>query len=348
MERVDGQSKTSSVKRFVFLPTSPDVLDNHYYDYTSDCRTSFPKLDGLVSEYGYQSVCDFDLCLARALAPEDVPRVRNKGPFESTFLAQRQRRLGGLDEIWRGIVWIIGDLEKHTVRVEEYVWYSQIYQAVCLKSMTENFQRQSAVTGILYWQLNDVWPGISWSTIDYYGNRKPAWYTTSTGCSIYRDHGSGVDDIVVTTGGFTGCNELVIVDVLTGATTSKKISNDWRISVDSRCPNRACVAALSPTNYILIGTPDRRYHKYELEAVLAPILVEELEIGGLRLTAKIPTPFIWISGCGEEMVENFYFLTPTIDGWNNLSVTGCHNVGDNVSVKSFWSFYQTPIEWKTE
>ena len=30
--------------------------------------------------------------------------------------------------------------------------------------------------GSLYWQLNDVWPVSSWSSVDYYGTYKAAHY----------------------------------------------------------------------------------------------------------------------------------------------------------------------------
>ncbi len=60
---------------------------------------------------------------------------------------------------------------------EKTVVLSQIQQAEAIRIAVEHFRRNSNVTGgALYWQLNDCWPVISWSSIDYHGRWKALHY----------------------------------------------------------------------------------------------------------------------------------------------------------------------------
>ncbi len=57
------------------------------------------------------------------------------------------------------------------------VYMSQICQAEGLRLGIEFWRRnRKRIGGVLYWQLNDCWPGTSWSSIDYFGNWKALHY----------------------------------------------------------------------------------------------------------------------------------------------------------------------------
>ena len=60
---------------------------------------------------------------------------------------------------------------------EATLYASQIMQAEAIRSAAEHFRRyRGRCMGAVYWQLNDIWPGASWSSLDYYGRWKALHY----------------------------------------------------------------------------------------------------------------------------------------------------------------------------
>ena len=60
---------------------------------------------------------------------------------------------------------------------ESYLYTSQVLQAEGIRSGIEAHRRAKPYCmGTLYWQLNDCWPAVSWSGIDYFGRWKALHY----------------------------------------------------------------------------------------------------------------------------------------------------------------------------
>jgi beta-mannosidase len=61
--------------------------------------------------------------------------------------------------------------------LEEWHLATSLNQAAAVRAGVEHFRSLAPrVTGTIWWQLNDDWPVVSWSLVDYYGRRKPAWF----------------------------------------------------------------------------------------------------------------------------------------------------------------------------
>lgn len=57
------------------------------------------------------------------------------------------------------------------------LYASQLMQAEAIRCGVEHFRRnRGRCMGAIYWQLNDIWPGASWSSIDYFGRLKALQY----------------------------------------------------------------------------------------------------------------------------------------------------------------------------
>ena len=67
--------------------------------------------------------------------------------------------------------YVCNDAARHNH--DDYVYYSQLSQAYGVGLAIEAQRAAKPRSwGSLYWQLNDAWPVISWSSIDYAGNKK--------------------------------------------------------------------------------------------------------------------------------------------------------------------------------
>lgn len=65
--------------------------------------------------------------------------------------------------------------------IEELIECSQKAQAYALKTAIEHYRRRKYKSGgCIFWQLNEPWPAVCWSVIDYYLNKKFA-------CSILKE-----------------------------------------------------------------------------------------------------------------------------------------------------------------
>ncbi len=75
---------------------------------------------------------------------------------------------------------------------EDYVYLSQLSQAYGMDiAITAQRSSRPRSMGSLYWQLNDAWTSISWSSIDYLGNKKAFHYKLS---EMYAPILLGLDD----------------------------------------------------------------------------------------------------------------------------------------------------------
>lgn len=117
-----------------------------------------------VSEYGFQSWPDSAL-LAKYIDPEELL-------LGSGALRWRQRSYKTDAPIWKAIEKELGDRPQ---TLDGFIDASQAVQAEAYRIAIEaHMGAQPWCMGTLLWQLNDCWPGPSWSLVDYEGNWKPA------------------------------------------------------------------------------------------------------------------------------------------------------------------------------
>ena len=118
-----------------------------------------------LSEFGFQSFPS-EKTVMQFTAEED----RN---IFSRIMERHQRNAGANSKI-------ISYLSQNYLYPSDFgtlLYASQLLQAEAMKYGVEHLRRnRGRCMGTLYWQLNDIWPTASWSSIDYYGRLKALHY----------------------------------------------------------------------------------------------------------------------------------------------------------------------------
>jgi len=122
-----------------------------------------------MAEYGYQSYPDYET-LAKVITKEDLNLL-------SEVMLNRQKSYIGNGIIEENVI-------KYAYKENDFKKWIELTQLVQAHAyglaIREHRMKTPHCMGTLFWQLNDCWPGPSWSVIDYYGNEKAAYEEVKT------------------------------------------------------------------------------------------------------------------------------------------------------------------------
>ncbi|CAG9463745.1 unnamed protein product [Pedinophyceae sp. YPF-701] len=176
--------------------------DVHFYDYQSPCDdpSTYPMAN-LISEFGFQSLSS-GLDWMDELADDDF------ADFEALHqaMAHRQRHPGGKAQLEAQVARLFGSgagapgpAEEPANWLDRWSFLTQVQQAICYATAIDRWRlgrmpcdgtatglgrdihltqgpcqptRSARNGGILYWQLNEVWAGASWSSVSRSGRWK--------------------------------------------------------------------------------------------------------------------------------------------------------------------------------
>ncbi len=148
-------------------PTDTDANgDRHFWDVWSGSKPVERYLDScprFMSEYGFQAMPD--LATIREFA--------GKGTLapDSPVMKAHQKFLAG--EGNERLMMYIRDRLRPARDFADLVYLTQVNQAEAIRIAALHHRACRPVTmGSLFWQINDVWPAISWASIDHEGRWK--------------------------------------------------------------------------------------------------------------------------------------------------------------------------------
>jgi beta-mannosidase len=149
-------------------PNNENIGDMHYWDVwhgrkpITEFRTLYPRF---MSEFGLQSFPSL-----KTVESFTLPEDRN---IFSYVMESHQKNGTGNEKI----LYYISEYFKYPKDFDNLLYVSQLIQAEGMRNGIEHWRRnRGRCMGAIYWQLNDIWPVASWSSLDYFGRWKAGHY----------------------------------------------------------------------------------------------------------------------------------------------------------------------------
>jgi len=155
-----------------YVSGSPECGDTHYWEVWHGDKTfdAYRTLTGFMSEFGYQSFPE--LKTIRSFTNEE-----DRASVVTPVMKWHQRSGLGDIEGNQEILNMIHHYFNAPKDFETTLWLSQILQGYGIKIGAEYWrQTMPKSMGCVFWQYNDIWPGMSWSSVDYFGRWKALHY----------------------------------------------------------------------------------------------------------------------------------------------------------------------------
>lgn len=128
-----------------------------------DYLTPEDQIPRFVTEFGMQSLPSMETI--KEFCPPEQLRIGSRTLDKHDYQERNSR-------IYR----YIGNLFGSPATIEEFSYMSQVVQARATKGFAEHLRTHHSINrGLLFWQLNDACPAVSWAAIDY-GKRPKALY----------------------------------------------------------------------------------------------------------------------------------------------------------------------------
>lgn len=151
-----------------YLPNSHNVGDTHYYDvwlHGAPVKEYRNHRFRFLSEFSVQSMPAMKT-LQQVTAEEDW------NLFSPVMDSRQKSNLGNGQ-----LMYYVAADYRYPKDFASLVYATQLMQAFAVPCAVEHLRRDRPYSmGALYWQTNDIWPGISGSSVDYYGRYKALHY----------------------------------------------------------------------------------------------------------------------------------------------------------------------------